>query len=99
MSSLGNVLRSAPRHVALGTVIGAAMAFLPADADQHASAVAMVTATVHMPVTISGGRAGGAEPTVHSAAPRAYSLRMIHGELDGDNGRTANLRTIFVDFD
>jgi hypothetical protein len=99
MSSLGNVLRSAPRHVALGTVIGAAMAFLPADADQHASAVAVVTATVHAPVTVSSGRAGGAPPTVHSTAPRAYSLRMIHGELDGDNGRTTNLRTIFVDFD
>jgi hypothetical protein len=61
--------------------------------------MAMVTATVHAPVTISSGRDGSAQPTVRAAAPRAYSLRMIHGEHDGDNGRTANLRTIFVDFE
>jgi hypothetical protein len=99
MSSLGNVLRSAPRHVALGTVIGAVMAFVPADADQHASAVALVTATVHAPVTISSGHAAGGKPTVHAAAPRAYSMRMIHGELDTDSGRAANLRTIYIDFE
>jgi hypothetical protein len=99
MSSLGNVLRSAPRHVALGTVIGAVMAFMPADADQHASAVAAVTATVQAPVTIRSGYAGSAQPTVHAAAPRAYTMRMIHGEIDNDSGRVASLRTIFIDFE
>jgi hypothetical protein len=95
MSSLGNVVRSAPRHVALGTVIGAVMAFMPAGADQHASAVAMVTATVYAPVTIRGGHSGGAQPSVHAATSRAYSLRLIRGEDDTAPG----LRTIFVDFE
>ena len=99
MSSLGNVLRSAPRHVALGTVIGAVMAFMPAAADQHASAVAAVTATVYAPVMIRGGHNGGSQPTVHTAAPRAYSVRMVHGELDNESGPAANLRTIFIDFE
>jgi hypothetical protein len=99
MSSLGNVLRSAPRHVALGTVIGAAMTFMPAVADQHASAVAVVRATVHAPVTISAGHTAGALPTVHAATQRAYSMRMIHGELPNDLGGATNLRTIFIDFE
>jgi len=94
MSSLGNVLRNAPRHVALGGVIGAVMAFIPAVADQHAYADATVTATVHAPVTIHG--AGGLDrPTVRASTPRAYSLRLIH-----DEGETASgLRTIFIDFE
>jgi hypothetical protein len=99
MSSLGNVLRSAPRHVALGTVIGAVMAFVPAAADQHASAVARVSATVQAPVTVRGGRGAGAQPTVNAPAPRAYSMRMIHGEIDNASGHAANLRTIFIDFE
>ena len=87
-------MRSAPRHVALGGVIGAAMAFIPAVADQHASAVATVTATVHAPVTIHG--AGGADrPTVHAATPRAYSVRLTRGDSETAPG----LRTIFIDFE
>ena len=92
MSSLGNVLRSAPRHVALGLVIGAVMAFMPADADQHASAVAMVTATVYAPVTIRN-IGGVGQPTVHAATPHAYSLRLIRGD------DATGLRTIFIDFE
>ena len=99
MSGLGNVLRSAPRHVAFGTVIGAAMAFMPAVADQHASAVAVVTATVYAPVTVRAGRAAGAQPTVHAATQRAYSMRTIHGALPNDLGRATGLRTIFIDFE
>lgn len=87
-------MRSAPRHVALGGVIGAVMAFVPAAADQHASAVATITATVHAPVAIRGTN-GGAQPTVQAAAPHAYSLRLIRGEADTAHG----LRTIFIDFD
>jgi hypothetical protein len=75
------------------------MAFVPAAADQHASSVALVTATVHAPVTVTNGHGGRTQPTVQSAAPRAYTMRMIHGELVGDNGRTANLRTIYIDFE
>ena len=93
MSSLGNVLRDAPRHVALGAAIGAVMAFIPADADQHASAVAMVTATVYAPVTIrSLGSVG--QPTVHAATPHAYSLRLSH-----DDASASGLRTIFIYFE
>lgn len=87
-------MRSAPRHVALGVVVGAAMTFIPADANQHASAVATVTATVHAPVTITG-MAGVIRPAVSAAAPRAYSLRLIHGDADSAPG----LRTIFIDFE
>lgn len=87
-------MRSAPRHVALGGVIGAAMAFIPAVADQHASAVATVTATVHAPVTIHGASASGG-PTVHAATPHAYSLRVIRGDSDTAPG----LRMIFIDFE
>ena len=85
-------MRNAPRHVALGAVIGAAMAFIPAAADQHVSAVATVTATVHAPVTIQGASAAGG-PTVEAATPRAYSLRLIRGEAG------TGLRTIFIDFE
>lgn len=88
-------MRNAPRHVALGGVIGAVMAFIPAAADQHASAVATITATVHAPVAIRGGTNGGAQPTVHAATQHAYSLRLIRGKAD----TTPGLRTIFIDFD
>jgi len=87
-------MRNAPRHVALGGVIGAVMAFMPAAADQHAAAVAVVTANVHVPVIIHG--IGGAErPAVQAATPRAFSLRLVRGEDSGASG----LRTIFIDFE
>ncbi len=93
MSSLGNVLRSAPRHVALGAVIGAAMAFIPAAADQHASAVASVTATVHAPVVVHSVSGGNWAPApVTAATPHAYSVRQV-----GDS--SGAVRTIFVDFE
>ena len=94
MSSLGNVLRNAPRHVALGGVFGAVMAFIPAAADQHASAVATVTATVHAPVAIHGP-AGLGQPSVQASVPHAYSLRLIRTNSDTASG----LRTVFIDFE
>ena len=87
------------RWIALLVVVVAAIVGVNRFGATDHPAQAPPAATTTADVVWSHGHNGGSQPTVHTAAPRAYSVRMVHGELDNESGPAANLRTIFIDFE
>lgn len=94
MSEFDISTRGVPRLAAFAAVLCAASAAWPAAADTRASAVALVTATVHAPVAVRALGGLAARPAVAADRPRAYTVRRFDSNVSGET-----LRTIFIDFE